>query len=178
MMQLKDLLTAKKEIILTKWIDLLLGTYSIDAFHIFKNQKNRFANPVGFNVKHGLEEIYDCIAAEGVIEKIPSVLEELIRIRAVQEFTAADSISFIFAIKGLVNAECGKEGLTDYHNDWMNFEQRVDSMALTIFDLYMSSRERLHSIRVRELESGRHILTDGLKCASAIIKQNQKQINT
>jgi hypothetical protein len=37
----------------------------------------------------------------------------------------------------------------------------------------MNCRERLHQIRVNEVLSGRHTLTDGTKCVSAMLKSRK-----
>ena len=53
-------------------------------------------------------------------------------------------------------------------------DARIDRLALMTFDYYMDCRERLHQIRVNEVLSGRSALTDGMKCASAMLKENQQ----
>ena len=54
-------------------------------------------------------------------------------------------------------------------------DSRIDKIALMAFDIYMDCRERLHQIRVNEVLSGRFALTDGTKCASAMLKQDQTE---
>jgi hypothetical protein len=60
----------------------------------------------------------------------------------------------------------GQESLAELDN-------RIDQVALMAFDFYMDCRERLHQIRVNEVLSGRHALTDGTKCVSAMLKKKQ-----
>jgi len=51
-----------------------------------------------------------------------------------------------------------------------DFEAAIDRAALQAFDIYMACRERLFQIRIRELQDGTHVLTDGTRCASAWLK--------
>jgi hypothetical protein len=39
-----------------------------------------------------------------------------------------------------------------------------------VFDMYLACRERLYQARINEMQSGRHILTDGSQCPSALLR--------
>lgn len=172
-MQLYDLLIEKKGPILNKWIDLVLASYPADASKIFKKQKDRFANPVGYNVSHCLTELYAALVDKTDLETVVPVLEELVKVRAVQTFSPSDAISFVYIFKQVIKEQCDKEGIDSLDlKEWFEFESRIDVVAYTVFDLYMASRERLYQIRINELKSGKHIITDG-GCPSTMMRKNK-----
>ena len=171
-MSIENLLAEKKKVIVQRWIDQVLDSYGSPEF--FKKQKDRFANPIGSTVSDSLVKIYAVLAEGRDLAEAAKPLEDIIKIRAVQDFTPSVAVSFIYMLKNIVreelNKEKNREGLLD---SLSAFEARVDKVALMAFDFYMDCRERLHQIRVNEVLSGRSALTDGTKCVSAMLKSNQ-----
>lgn len=174
-MKLHDLLIENKGAILDKWIDLVLASYPADASRIFKKQKDRFANPVGYNVSHCLAELYDALVEKTDLKLVLPVIEELVKVRAVQTFSPSDAVSFVYILKQVVKEECEKEGMNSFDlQEWFDFETQADVVAYTVFDLYMTSRERLYQVRINELKSGKHIITDG-GCPSMMGKDKKSK---
>lgn len=160
----------QKKVILNNWIDMVLGTYKSPVF--FKTQKNRFANPVGCNISDSLGELLDILSDGSDLEKATAPLENIINIRAVQEFTPSQAVSFVFVLKKVLRVELGKAGKANgSQGGLLEIEEKIDSLGLIAFDLYMASKERLHRIRVRELESGTH----ALQCPSASLRRSQQE---
>lgn len=172
-MALKTFLTEQKHYIVDDWVKQVLATYSPDAAQIFHRKKDRFANPIGYNVKAGLAECYDSLVGDGQPE-LGRQMEELIKVRAVQEFQPSAAMAFIFLIKGIVRHFAEKLKVEIEAADLFSFDGRVDKMALLVFDCYMGSRERLNQVRIRELESNRHILTDNAVCASRLSRKKKQ----
>lgn len=170
-MELGQFLHENKEDILERWTAEVLSTYSADAARIFGRQLNRFANPIGYNVRQGLLELYDAIAAGKIGDQLSNHLEELVKIRAVQAFTPSESVAFVFYFKRIVRAVSGKSQQPISADDLATLDGRVDAAALSIFDCYMDCRERLHQVRIHELESNRFIYTDLARCPSSIMKE-------
>jgi hypothetical protein len=160
-------LTEKKKEVVGKWVDLVLNTYESPEF--FKTQKDRIANPVGSNIAEGLREIFELLLAGADSEGFSEPLDRVIRIRAVQDFSPSQAVSFMFVLKDVVRWELAKNGGI-LPAELAEFESAIDRVALQAFDIYMACRERLFQIRIRELQNGTHILTDGTKCASAWLK--------
>ncbi len=172
-MKLQKLLKEKRSSVLDKWVDAVLNTYSDEAFRIFKNEKNQFANPVGYRVSAGLTALYDAIIDREIENKIPQLFEELVLVRAVQVFSPSQAIYFVFQLKDVVRKECEKAGLTDFYKDLLIFYESIDAVALLVFDLYMASRDRLYQVRMKELKSGAHIFTDG-GCPTQLLREYRK----
>jgi len=173
-MNLESLLTEKKKAIIQKWIELVLDSYGSSNF--FKKQKDRFANPVGATISEGLTKIFTVLVENRDLNDIAKPLEDIIKIRAVQDFAPSQAVSFIYLFKDIVRQELAREKkLAEMHTNLAVLEARIDKTALMAFDYYMDCRERLHRIRVNEVLSGRSALTDGSQCISAVLRRNQTE---
>lgn len=164
-------LLENRDAIVDQWVDILLATYATDGASFFKRQKDQFANPVGHTVKVGLGELFDLLCRPETITALPAPLLHLLKIRAVQTFTVTEAVSFIYAGKELVRQRCKPAELGEALKELFAFESRCDQVALLVFEEFVLDRERVHKIRLRELTSGTHILTDGSKCPSAVMRQ-------
>ena len=173
--KLEKLLQEKKKQILEKWESSILSTYEPDAFRIFKQQKDQFANPIGHKVRIGLNELFDvlCDTSDEAV-RTPD-LEELIKLRAVQEFSASDAVSFVFKLKEIVREELKKGDVASFYNEWLAFDARIDAAALVIFDMFMRNREQINRVRINEFKTGRDTFTQGGACPSALLRRNENK---
>ena len=173
-MTIETLLAPKKKAIVQKWIDQMLDSYGAPDF--FKKQKDRFANPIGSTVSDGLQNIFSILVEEKDLAEAAKPLEDIIKIRAIQEFAPSVAVSFVYILKNIVREELAKEKNREEVLSLLPaLDSRIDKIALMAFDFYMDSRERLHQIRVNEVLSGRSALTDGTKCVSAMLKKDQTE---
>lgn len=166
-MNLETILTRKGPKILSRWLELVLETYPSDAQRFLKKQKDPFANPVGTTIKREAENIYKELFRGMDPEKLSLSLDGIIRIRAVQDFTASEAISFLFLLKNIIREEAGKEiREQQLLDEWMIFESRFDEVALLAFDVYMKCREKIYEIRANETKNqvSRLLLKAGLTC--------------
>lgn len=173
-MDLQVLLAPKKKAIVAKWIDRVLESYGSPEF--FKKQKDRFANPIGVTISEGLHELYGVLLEKRALEEAARPLENIIKIRAVQDLAPSQAVSFVYLLKDIVRSELAgdKEG-AGLGAELSALDGRIDKAALMAFDFYMACRERLHQIRVKEVLSGRSALTDGTQCFSAMLKRKQTE---
>jgi hypothetical protein len=173
-MNLKALFAPKKKAIIQKWTDGVLDVYGAPEF--FKTQKDRFANPVGVTVSEGIQDLYRILFEGGELGEAAKPLENIIKIRAVQDLTPSQAVSFIYLLKNIAREELGGEKeKVEFLESLAALDVRIDQLALMAFDFYMECRERLHQIRVKEVLSGRSALTDGTKCFSAMLKKKQNE---
>ncbi len=152
-MTLRDLLIKRKDDIVKEWFDLVLEAYPDESKDFFRKQQNRFANPMGHNIREGISGLYDVIVDHGCdSEKAAPFLDQIIRIRAIQEFPPSVALAFVLEFKELVRREvsAGHEELSEEVN---KLEQNLDKLALQAFDVYMGCRERIFELRVNELRN-------------------------
>src|SRR3989304_9955936 len=148
------ILVQHKDAILKRWSDLVMDTYPADTAQFFKREKDRFANPVGAAIAEEIGGIYEEILAGPDCQKLSAPLDRIIRIRAVQEFSPSDALSFIFLLKKAVRAET--TGLTldlAAMRQLMEFETKVDRAALLGFEIYMGCREQISRIKANEIRN-------------------------
>lgn len=153
-MNLEKLLSQKRSAILKKWYDIILKTYPEQSQSFLKKQKDRFANPVGQTIFEGIESIYDELLQGAESDKISLFLDNIIRVRAVQDFSPSRAVGFIFGLKGIIREELEgeilKEGIAE---EWVAFESKIDGLALLCFDIYTACRQKLSDIRVNEVRN-------------------------
>jgi hypothetical protein len=153
MKSLDELIQSRKEAILRRWLDDALASYAKDAAAAFKKQKDRFANPVGASLREGTRGILDALTGGSGPEEANQPLEEIVKVRAVQEFSPSEAVGFVFGLKAAVRAELGEE-VEDRRlaPQWAEFQGRVDRTALAAFDIFVKFRERVCDLRVAEVK--------------------------
>jgi len=152
-MKLKDLLSERKTAIVKKWFDLILQDYPADATNFFKQQKNPFANPVGHTLSEGIGRLFDeLVYGLDSDEVFSSSLDDIIRIKAVQDFSPSRALSFIFLLKRVIREELERDiAENQFSGELAALESSIDKMALLAFDIYMKCKERIYEIKADEV---------------------------
>lgn len=169
-MTLAQLIRDEKTAVVDRWYDLVLSTYPGQTAKVWKANTDRFTNPVGQTTLRVLGTLVDQLLRWDDAKAVCAPLEELVKIRAVQDFTPAKALSFVFFFKKVLRelfAETiAREGLG---GELAVFDGRVDNLALMAFDIYVKSREELYRMRVDEFKHAHRMLfrKAGLMCDSA-----------
>lgn len=151
---IKELLIKKKSSIVDRWIKSIYATYSPESSNFLNLQKDRFSNPVGFIISNNAERIFDEFINNNDYEKIKLSLKEIIKIRAVQDFSPAQATGFILTLKEAIYGELEHEIKNEkIYDEYIQIESGIDRLALVAFDLYMEAREKIFQIRVNEIKS-------------------------
>ncbi len=148
-MGLNDVLVKKKAVIVRDWFDKVVETYPSDTSRFLKSQNDPFANPVGNTTLRGLEGMFDEILAGMDHASLLSFLDPIIRIRAVQSFSASQATGFIFSLKNIIRTVAEKE-IRENPSEWLTMDSRIDTLALMCFDIYMGCREKVYDIKANE----------------------------
>lgn len=153
-MNLADLLTKKQAVILERWFQWFLETYPAETARFMREEKNRFANPVGSSVYQGIEGLCQELLQGMELDKVYPLLDPIVRIRAVQDFPPSRAVAFIFALKKVIFEELESEirGGQISVEEWLELESRIDNLALLSFDIYTQCREKVSQIRVEEIK--------------------------
>ena len=104
-------------------------------------------------LSEGAEGIFENLL-EGVDQnKVSVFLDNIIWIRAIQEFTPSQAISFVFFLKKIIRdelaAEIREKSVTD---ELAQLEDQIDSLGLLAFDIFMRCREKLYDIKANEMK--------------------------
>jgi hypothetical protein len=173
-MDLAEAFRNHKEKIVKRWVEYALSTYKKSNF--FLKERDKFANPVGANLREALETLYDDISKGSDPQSFVSPLETLISIRSVQEFSPSQAVAPINALKHITREvlSADKER-AHFVAELYDFEFAIDLAVFAAFDLYMQYRERIYQIRIKEIKSGRHILTDST-CPSKLLSESKNSL--
>jgi hypothetical protein len=149
----ETLLETRKEVLLAAWLMRTLETYPASSRDFLTREKDPFRNPVGHTLREGLANLLDgLLGARDVVELVPQ-LESIVRLRAVQDFTPSEALSFLFLLKDVVREEATRLGEATVAETG-SLEKRIDSLALAAFDLYMKCREEISKIQVNAAKRG------------------------
>jgi hypothetical protein len=152
--KLKNILAEKKPSILKRWFDHILDTYPAETASFLREKKNRFTNPVAHSVSEGIEGIFEDLFQGVDRDRVSVFLDNIVRVRAIQEFTPSQAVSFVFALKKIIREELASEiresGISD---EVLLLENEIDSLGLLAFDIYMGCREKLYDIKANEMKN-------------------------
>lgn len=153
-MKLANLLTQKKSHIVDRWIKLLFDSYPPETAIFLKKEKDKFDNPVGYRISRGLNELFDALVQEMETEKLLAALDEVIRIRALQNCSPSQALAFIFLLKNVVREELAEElEKQNLVEELLELDSRIDGLALLGFDVYTQRRDKLCELRVNEVKN-------------------------
>lgn len=159
-MSLGSFLKKNKKSIVEKWRDLIFDSYPDVTSRFLKKEKDRFANPVGYDISKCVPIIYDeLLSDEADTAKLSEALENIMKVRAVQDFTAFNAAAFVFFLKTAVRKTLDENGESEKHfRELLEFESQIDSIALLTFEVYVKCRERLHEVRTKEIKASYALL--------------------
>ena len=153
-MRLNNLLAQRKTAIIKNWFTLAVETYPPDTASFLKRQKDPFANPVGRTVSRGLEALFNELLKEMDYEIITSFLDPIIRIRAIQNFSPSQAVSFIFLLKKAIRENTKKEVPEEQlFNELLLFESKIDQLVMIAFNLYMQCKEKIYDLKANEMRN-------------------------
>ena len=153
-MKLEKLLSENGPAILDRWLKLILESYPVDTQRFIKKQKDPFANPVRHTISKEIGNIYKELLKGVDRERVSPFLDRIIRIRAVQDFSPSQAIAFTFLLKKAIREELKKE-IQEYRlqEECMDFENRIDELALIAFDIYVTHKKKLYEIRANQAKN-------------------------
>ena len=155
-MVLEHLLSQKRAAILERWFQLILETYPADSSRLLKQDKDRFANPVGYTISQEIKTLYEELLQGMNTDRLATCLDNIIRIRSVQDFLPSQAVAFIFLLKRAVREELASENKEKGAvEELLEFESRIDKLVLLALDTYMKCREKVFEIRVNEVKAER-----------------------
>lgn len=133
----------QKRAIVGEWVARTLGSYPEQTARLLLQQKDPFRNPAGHLFTEGLPALFEQLTGGWEQARVREILDPIIRLRAVQDFTPSQAVGFVLLLKQVIR-EQAESALTQEMSD------RIDQLALLAFDLFMKCREEAYEIRARE----------------------------
>jgi hypothetical protein len=126
----------------------------VETSSFLRQQKNRFSNPVGHIISETAEKIFDAILSGNQSLEIKILLNDIIKVRAVQDFLPSQAAGFILSLKKIIHDEI-KEEIKDIKmfDEFLEILSGVDRVALIAFDLFMEAREKIFQLRMNEINN-------------------------
>lgn len=153
-MSLKQQLALNKAAICAAWFDALAATYPADTARFLKGNQDPFANPVGGNSRQSLEILLDLVLTDHDADKAKAALDVIVRIRAIQGFTPAQAVRFVFDLKTILRRHlAATAGDARVQREMADLDSRIDALALAAFDVYVGCREKIYEIKANEVRS-------------------------
>ncbi len=151
---LLGILGPHKEAMIARWMEIVRGTYPFDTIGFLRTRKDRFANPVGYRTEEAAKALMEVVFTEFPDEEaLSAAVDEIIRVRAVQDFSPETAVGVIFAIKDIVRDVLSRSGdMALTLPALLALESRIDAVALMAFGAYARCRETLHNLRVEEFK--------------------------
>ena len=150
---LQNFLKQNKEVLLQDWIDQTINTYNPEMIRFLKKEKNQFSNPVRNTIITSLEKIYDSLLGDEGINDDKGV-EEIIKVRAVQDFSPSDALAFIFDLKIIIRTKYSESDQdSESMDEFYNIDNRFDLLFKKAFDIYNDCRMKIQDIKISEIKS-------------------------
>lgn len=152
-MDLIKAVAARSEELAQKWADLILGTYPEQTQVVWRKNHDPFTNPVGGAIHKAAGDLIPLLVAWNDAEAVGRALEQIVKIRAVQDFSPGQALSFVFLLKKLLRQEFAKElEARGALSELLAFETRIDNLAVIAFDVYVAARDQIARMRVEEVK--------------------------
>ena len=171
---LTEFLQTEKDAIVDAWIDLIIAGYPAQSSHFLKEESDRFRNPVGFTIGAEANKLFTALLDNADESQLKASLDSIIKIRTVQDFSAAQAVHFIFLLKDAVRKTLSENGNKEVpFDELLAFESRIDRLALLAFDSYMQCRDRISEIRIQEIKRKSRFLLKRLHLQEESIWQEE-----
>jgi len=152
-MGLIEAMTARSAELSQKWADLILGTYPPETQEVWRKNRDQFSNPVGNSILDSTSKLVPLLLSWNDAEAVAKALDQVVKIRAVQDFSPSQALSFVFLIKKVLRQEFAQElAAKGELDELLRFETRVDNLASMAFDLYVAARDQIFRMRVEEVK--------------------------
>jgi len=142
-MNLQQELNNNRTQFVKQWFQATIDTYPAQTAKILGKDSDRFDNPVGSVTHEAIENVFNLIIKNINEETLEKELDPIIRIRAVQSFSASGAVSFVFALKN-IGEEIIDASLI------RKFDKLVDKIALAAFNKFMKCKEEIFLLKATE----------------------------
>jgi hypothetical protein len=149
-MSLTELVLQQRNAIAEAWFEMVMQTCPPETAKFLRSEQDRFANPMGIALREGVAGLVDGIAQTYGPEEIYPLLDELVRMRAVQEMAPSQALGFLLQVKAAFRSVLGSQVSPQ---DYWKLDSRADAVLLFAFDIFMHHTQTINEIRTQEFKS-------------------------
>jgi hypothetical protein len=166
---LKDLLGRKRARIEEQFFNRIASSYPEETASFLTKERDPFLNPVGTTIKRETKTIINGLIDELPADRLTPSIEQIVKITAVQDFTASEAVSFLLFLKEVIRDELQPENVGPGLNAELDhLTRRIDALMLIAFDLYVACRDKIKEIRLIEAQKERDRLLRLLQALTPI----------
>jgi len=147
---LARILQGKEDAIAKRWVELASATYPRETTVFLKGERDPFANPVGKMLRDASRPLVRALSEDRYELESLEGLVELMRLRSVQDMTAAQAVGIVPLLRSAVIDVVGDR--FDTAGAVEELGKRIERLMLVSFDAFVISRERMYEIRMAERE--------------------------
>ena len=129
--------------ILGRWLTVALAAYGEGIAALALHEADPFRNPVGVRLRAELDVLVRELLGAMDQKAIDAAFAELMAVRAVQDLSAPQALSFIFGLRAIVREELSGAALEP-------MDARIDQLALAGFVAYLERREQMAELKLNE----------------------------
>lgn len=96
---LTDYLQQEKSVIFDQWFNLIMTTYSELTVKLWGTNNDPFTNPVRYHFRIAMRGILNALSGGNSVPEMKGIaplLDEIVRIRAIQDFTPSKASFYLF----------------------------------------------------------------------------------
>ena len=151
---LEQRLLGRKEEILEDWRRAVLATYPAETASFAMAEKDPFCDPIGHALIRTGHALWEMAMTGMERQRAEENLRDIVRIRAVQDFSPSQALSFVDAMRKAIRRKIPavaveKTGL----NHLLCIESRLDEAMFVAVDLYVACKKQIDDIRIREAKA-------------------------
>ncbi|MBG0775115.1 MAG: RsbRD N-terminal domain-containing protein [Desulfovibrionaceae bacterium] len=150
----------RREEIAGNWLDAIYKTYPLDTTGFLRNKKDQWGNPIAHRTERAVNGLIDALFAEGLdSDVVMPLLDDIVRIRGVQDFTASQAVGVVFFLKTILRKAAGRAlDEPGAARQLLELESKIDSLALISFDIYTKCRDLIADMKVQEFKHSHYRL--------------------
>jgi hypothetical protein len=151
---LEQALFSRKGAILEEWRRAVLATYAAETAAFLTSEKDPFCNPVGHVLTQTGDALFEIAMAGMERERTEEDLRDIVRVRAVQDFSPSRALSFVDAMRKAIRHQALPMVVEETgFRHLLCIESRLDEAMLVAIDLYVACKKRIDDIRVKEAKA-------------------------
>jgi hypothetical protein len=146
-MQIEEQIVRHKDSILKKWQQAIIDTYPTGAGNYLLENKNKFTNPIGYTIEKSLPAILNAVIEGNLTGLAKESIDDIIRIRAVQEFEPAEALTFLYSLKAVIISLLSDDAEL---SAFLQIESIFNEINNYGINTYVRFREKIYDIKANE----------------------------
>ena len=139
-------LAEKRSALIEAWGESVLQAYPEQTGRFLRAVTDPFSNPVGATLRDNLPVVFDALLGSSPEAQAEESLDRIVRLRAVQDFTAGQAVGVVYLLKRILRRERAGAARADA-DGWARLDDELDGLAVRAFEAFVRCREKIFEIK-------------------------------